>query len=369
MPPCAESLKDTLYIELVRSLFATGTPSLIMSAAFTIAVALIPDIVDDTLLLLIGSGGILASIVRLTVVFGHRREALDPSLNVARCRVLEKRYAISYLAFALMLGAFGGHVFVLPEPKAHMLTICLLVGYCAGVAAGAGLRPKIAIPAMVLAIGPAITISLLRHDAIYAGMGAITAALLAGGINSVLTRHRVTMAEIGKRISFASIARSDGLTELPNRLALREWFDDRVGLAPDGGIIAVHYLDLDGFKPVNDRCGHLVGDALLQAVAGRLSGALRSGDIAARLGGDEFAIIQRGLRHARESELLVHRISAALRRPFRIGEHEIHISASIGTAVTADRRSELEALLREADEALYAAKRKRHGQLATTAAA
>ena len=131
----------------------------------------------------------------------YRREAQDRNLDAARCRVLERRYAISYLAFVLPLGTFGSHIFPLPEPEAHMLTICLLVGYCAGVAVGAGLRPKIAIPAMILALSPAIAISHLRHEAIYVGMGVIAAALLAGGIHSAVSRHRIAKLEIGKRIS------------------------------------------------------------------------------------------------------------------------------------------------------------------------
>lgn len=356
----AESLKEAVYVELVRSLLATAVPALIMSASFILTVGLILDRFDDMPLRVSGAAGMIASAIRLAVVFRYRREARAVELQAARARVLEKRFAVPYLTFALCLGVFGSHVFLQPLPEAHMLTICLLVGYCAGVAAGTGLRPMIAIPAMVLAIGPAITISFLRHDGIYVGMAVIALALLAGGINSVLGRHRVTATEISKRMTFGSIARSDGLTELPNRLALREAFDERVTRAAEGAT-AVHYLDLDGFKPVNDRYGHLVGDALLRAVAGRLSAALRSGDIAARLGGDEFAILQFGLSHPRESELLVQRIVSALRQPFSIGNHEIRISASVGTTVSTDRSSDLEQLLLEADKALYAAKRRRNG--------
>lgn len=365
----AESLKEAVYVELVRSVLATVVPSLIMSASFILAVALILHRFDDMPLRVSGAAGVIASAIRLAVVFRYRREARAAELQATRARVLEKRFALPYLTFALCLGAFGGHVFLRPLPEAHMLAICLLVGYCAGVAAGAGLRPKIAIPAMVLAIGPAIIISFLRHDAIYAGMAVIALALLAGGIHSVLVRHQVTATELSKRMTFGSIARCDGLTELPNRLALREWFDERVTQAAQDGVIAVHYLDLDGFKPVNDRYGHLAGDALLRAVAGRLSNALRTGDIAARLGGDEFAILQFGLSHPRESELLVQRIVSALRQPFSIGDHEIRISASVGTAVTADRSGDLEQLLLEADKALYAAKRGRKGPLGEIAAA
>jgi len=199
-------------------------------------------------------------------------------------------------------------------------------------------------------------------------MAAITSALLAAGCRSVLERNRLTVAEIGKRITFESLARRDELTQLPNRLALRETFERDVAQSSDHSLIAVHYLDLDGFKPVNDQFGHPVGDALLGAVSRRIDELLRDGDIVARLGGDEFAILQRGLRHADETELMVQRLMHALRQPFQIGEHEIRISACIGTVTSNDKRSDLEYLLERADQALYAAKRRGKGNVERAAA-
>src|SRR5690606_39278167 len=73
----------------------------------------------------------------------------------------------------------------------------------------------------------------------------------------------------------SDLARQDGLTRLPNRLALREYFEDHAALCPADRLVAVHYLDLDAFKPVNDRHGHATGDALLAAVGERLNGAVR----------------------------------------------------------------------------------------------
>jgi GGDEF domain-containing protein len=101
----------------------------------------------------------------------------------------------------------------------------------------------------------------------------MTAAFLAGGIFSLRKRHARALDDIGRRLTFASLARSDGLTDLPNRLALRGWFDRNVRdakLRP----IALHCLDLNCFKPVNDSFGHPVGDELLTAVARRISGTL-----------------------------------------------------------------------------------------------
>jgi len=108
---------------------------------------------------------------------------------------------------------------------------------------------------------------------------------------------------------------------------------------------------------VNDRYGHFTGDAVLTAVAGRLVGAIRNGDIAARLGGDEFAIVQFRLRRAGEAEILVQRIKSAISAPLQIEDYVIHISASVGLATTFDRSCEFGDLLLKADQQLYVAKR------------
>lgn len=355
--PSPDSLKDTVYIELVRGLFATAIPSFVMSVVFAVCVWLTASHGGNRLALAVGVVGLLVSAVRLGTIVAFKSEAFSADLTPRRARTLERRFMLAYLAFAACLGVYGGVLFAAPGAVAHMLTSCLLVGYCAGVAAGIGLRPGIAIPAMITAMAPAIVAATLRFEPMYLGMAAVTSALLAAGCRSVLERHRLTIAEIGKRITFESLARRDELTQLPNRLALRESFDADFARPSTDGLIAVHYLDLDGFKPVNDQYGHPTGDALLGAVSQRIRGILREGDVVARLGGDEFAILQRGLHRAEETELTVQRLLHALRQPFRIGSHDIRISACIGTVTTADRRCDLEYLLERADQALYAAKR------------
>lgn len=356
--------RDKIYAELVRSLFATVVPASIMSLAFMLVAALIYRRFEDSAVLVLGAAGTAASLTRIIVFLRYRAEAHRDGLIVTRAHIMERDFALSYLAFALCLGAFGAQIFLHASAAAHMLTICLLVGYCAGVAAGVGLRPAIAIPSMVLAIVPAIVVAALKPDEIYWATSGIASALLAGGSYSMIERHRTAQREIGKRITFASMARSDGLTDLPNRLALREWFQKHVVLGSSPSAVAVHYLDLDGFKPVNDKFGHPVGDALLRAVGQRLANNLRTGDIAARLGGDEFAIIQRGLDRPDEARLLVHRLCNAMKQPFRIGEHEICISACVGSVSVQDCTDDLEQLISWADEALYTAKRQGQGTTA-----
>lgn len=359
LPTVSNEQTDNVYVELVRSLYLNITPAAIMWVAFAATFFLVYPKQGDTLLLALGSAGLMASAARLTVTQALRGRALTAALDREQARWLELAFGVPFYAFSLLLGLFGAYVFWFGVPEAHMLIICVLVGYCAGVATTTGLRPNIAVPSMIIAVGPTIVAAALRLEAIYLGMSMITLAFLFGGAQSVLVRHRATRAEIAKRLACVSLARHDALTALPNRLALREYFETNASTISPKGLVAVHYLDLDGFKPVNDRYGHATGDALLSAVADRLRGAIRNGDIVARLGGDEFAVIQFGLNRAEEAELLARRIQATIAQPFEIADHAISISTCIGTVVSPVRGEPLDVLLQEADERLYASKRSR----------
>jgi diguanylate cyclase (GGDEF)-like protein len=155
------------------------------------------------------------------------------------------------------------------------------------------------------------------------------------------------------------LAKQDALTGLPNRLLLREKFQDYVASrsisGPDNGL-ALHFLDLDGFKGVNDVHGHPVGDAVLREVARRLLVTVRTGDDVARLGGDEFVVVQTSLGQKSEAEMLARRIIKHLSLPYQIDGLDIRISVSVGIALAPEHGWDLEHLIRCADTALYRAK-------------
>ncbi len=152
----------------------------------------------------------------------------------------------------------------------------------------------------------------------------------------------------------------DQLTGLANRLQ----FTEQLGRAVDRAREELHpvtllYLDLDGFKPVNDEFGHDVGDQLLVAVAKRLAACTREEDTVARLGGDEFAVLIDAATAAGEAEEVSTRLAAALSRPFMIDGHQLRLSASIGRAVFPIDAEDSDGLLRCADAAMFAVKRRR----------
>lgn len=158
------------------------------------------------------------------------------------------------------------------------------------------------------------------------------------------------------------LARHDALTDLPNRFKLEERLSDTLAHAAETGReVALLYLDLDRFKPVNDLLGHAAGDALLIQVAKRLLVEVRPTDTLARLGGDEFVLVLSDLSGPEKASLAASRIVETLRSPFLIEGHRVEIGVSIGIALFPGDGRDGEALLRAADTAMYRAKDKARG--------
>jgi diguanylate cyclase (GGDEF)-like protein len=152
------------------------------------------------------------------------------------------------------------------------------------------------------------------------------------------------------------LARHDSLTGLPNRVLFLDRVEQAVARSRRHGTqIAVLFLDLDGFKSVNDRFGHAEGDELLKTVAVRLVGCMRAVDSVARLGGDEFAVLVEGVEDVAEVELLCRRMLSALRRDTSIAGHDVVVGGSIGVALSVGDDGG-PGLLRNADMAMYRAK-------------
>jgi diguanylate cyclase (GGDEF)-like protein len=159
------------------------------------------------------------------------------------------------------------------------------------------------------------------------------------------------------------MAHHDSLTDLANRVLLNERLEQALGhRIHREEIVAVHHLDLDQFKAVNDTFGHLAGDKLLKTVAGRLRGLVRDTDTIARMGGDEFVIVQGPIRDPAEATSLAQRIIALISEPYDIDGHQAIIGVSIGIAVGPGDGLRPDKLLRNADLALYRAKGDGRGQ-------
>lgn len=184
---------------------------------------------------------------------------------------------------------------------------------------------------------------------------------MANGIGDLVRYVSVSrdVTELKQRDEhFRHLAFHDALTELPNRLLFRERLDHALKRSTrDGARLSVIFIDLNGFKAVNDRLGHEAGDFVLKAVATRFRELLRrSTDTMARYGGDEFVILIEDLKDSEQSTELAKRVVAEISRPIDFREHRIRIGASIGVAFFPEDGNESEALLRRADAAMYSAK-------------
>ena len=160
------------------------------------------------------------------------------------------------------------------------------------------------------------------------------------------------------------LALHDGLTGLPNRTLFLDRVEQALGresMSP----LAVLYVDLDDFKTINDGLGHVAGDALLRAVAGRLSTCVRHQDTAARLGGDEFGILLDGIEDVAAASDIARRVGDALNEPFAIDGRQLQVTATVGLVLTSDEVVDTEALLRRADVAMYLAKTRGKNRLQT----
>ncbi|WJW76558.1 EAL domain-containing protein [Thiohalobacter sp. IOR34] len=154
------------------------------------------------------------------------------------------------------------------------------------------------------------------------------------------------------------LAHYDTLTGLPNRALFRDRLLQAMAQARrTESLIAVMFLDIDRFKDVNDTLGHAVGDRLLQETASRIASCLRETDVVARFGGDEFGLIQTNLTRVDSAADLAGRIVHAVSQPLRIDGHEIHTGVSIGITLYPFEEQEADDLLRNADMAMYMAKR------------
>ena len=173
--------------------------------------------------------------------------------------------------------------------------------------------------------------------------------------------HRVAQQASHERDMLKSLAHSDSLTGLVNRRGLNEAL---VGLVPHATaerMLAIYMLDLNGFKPVNDRYGHDVGDELLVAVGARLTAAVRTHDIVARVGGDEFVVVATDVPNEAKAVELGNKLLAVFQSPFRCDEHDCQVGVTIGYVLAPQDGVQISELLKSADAAMYAGKQRGKG--------
>jgi diguanylate cyclase (GGDEF)-like protein/PAS domain S-box-containing protein len=183
--------------------------------------------------------------------------------------------------------------------------------------------------------------------------------LVTAAIRDISARKKAVSAVRAMAQQMSYSAEHDFLTGLPNRMLLTDRVGQAIALAQrHGKRIAVLFLDLDGFKHVNDSLGHPIGDKLLQSVAKRLVECVRGSDTVSRQGGDEFVVLLSELERSEDAAIMARRMLQAVAAVHSVGQHELRVTISIGVSVYPEDGQDAETLVKNADTAMYQAKEK-----------
>lgn len=362
--PSPAALPLPVYRDFVDMLFSMRLPILGLGIVFVAICVLVGRELDNRFLLLLAALGALTTILRLGTLRAYARSG--PVTDFETLQRWERRYAIGNYASAILLALLNVVAISAHYPLLHLITVSLVFSFGAGVVSRTSIRPKICVTSLLLATLPTIVALALHalqphptplHAELFLIEAAIVAMITALSLQTVAHLYRSAVEHHTARHDMTKLARTDALTGLSNRLLLREIFQTHAATAIRvKNQVALHFLDLDGFKAINDCYGHPAGDALLEQVARRLETMVRSEDVVSRLGGDEFVVLQVGVHDESEAELLARRIIREISKPYIVDDVAMSISVSVGIATAPKLGIELERLLACADAALYRAK-------------
>lgn len=357
--PNFRSEPDDVRIELISSIYRVMWPTFIMTFVF-LAVAVFSYSQADprgrSWLAAIAAAGIAASLYKLLLILRFRYR--PPLLTIDVAQSWERSHAYSGWVFSAAVGSLTALNFSSASPMPQVLATAVLFGHSAGVVVRGLMRPRTCTVSLVVTVIPVVAVSVMHGDLGYYLLAVSCILFLVGGLESVWSGYYSLRRQIDERNDLATIARHDALTGLTNRLGLREGFDRLLRTSDRDIGLAVHCLDLDRFKPVNDRYGHPAGDELLRQIAERIRGSIDPGDVASRTGGDEFVVVQHGVGSHKDVEVFADALSRAISTPYLAKGHVIAVGVSIGSAVAGSANMSLAGLLSEADEALLLAKRR-----------
>lgn len=352
-----ESFRETPEIRtlLVADLAHSLVPTTIMGVTIVGVSLFIYAAAGLELPLAASIWGGLACIGKLVLMAAQHGAARAGGTDARMTTRFEAAHAALTMGMAAAVGTVAYSVFRQPDIQLQLLATGMLFGYGSGVVARVAIRPRIAIASLLAAGVPAVVSVAVWADTPHRVIALTFTVFLIGSFESVRHSHSTAVRHVAMQIETARLARNDPLTGLMNRLGLRRAFE-RLGPSPSTSV-AIHWLDLDGFKGINDRFGHAAGDAVLAEVARRLVGSVPADATVARMGGDEFVVLQRDVRRPEEAEDLAHHIHRQVREPMRIDGRSLSVGVSLGYALTEAAEAQLEDLLRRADEASYQIKR------------
>jgi diguanylate cyclase (GGDEF)-like protein len=345
-PAIRRELVDLLYTSLPQVMAINVTA--IIGAATLAEINRDPGYIAIACAILINAIGRVVSLLRYKARAGRLSDR-----DVIRW---EHIYGMGAAAFGLALGSLSFRAFQLEDAPGVWIAFGLSMSYCVGMVSRAAIRPWIVLTASAVLLAPTLVAGMSQPELGYR-LGAAMLVLFWFTIREA-SRHLSTafIERLEAKHALARQANHDFLTGLPNRAS----FLNALGARTDSVVLVA--IDLDGFKPVNDRHGHHAGDDLLRQVASRLSACAGPDGMAARFGGDEFMLLK-PVTHGKDGHdaaiELARDAVRALSMPFLLSDVAVVIGASAGLLVTTEPLSDaaLPQLLRQVDGALYAAKR------------
>ena len=302
--------------------------------------------------------GVGIGLARCAVAWRYRylcTEGLLAREKLERAQIL---YAFAGIAYAASLGLVTARAAFNPDGYVYGLAVVLTASYAQGLLIYVSVRPAIAmaqsVVPMLLAMPAALASPFFAYQ-LTAPMYLFPIMLCA---NACRLQSRLFFELFHSRHVLLREANSDALTGLSNRRGL----DNQIERVGSDQMLAVLYLDLDGFKVINDRHGHEAGDVILRKVADKLRALLQPGDVCARMGGDEFVILLRGDR-ACDARTVAEEAITLIDGVYDVSATSVEISASVGLSCGITGMRPISDILRDADSAMYAAKRAGRGQI------
>jgi diguanylate cyclase (GGDEF)-like protein len=349
---CSSCLED-IQIDLTKLAFRDAIP-MVTIGSICIVIATLVGASDNHDIVLWGLAALLAvfGAARIAICLLFKATDLE-ALTSHSARSWSTRFALTTLGYTCCYTLVTFHYFFRHDPVGECF--CTLGTF----ALEASFTSRVGLPTWFSHWASLILLGGLGISASNLTMRRLPLAFALVGVLAFIqwvsteTRFRIVVEQLRGSHKLRNLAERDPLTGLANRRS----FQQRVEMACKQAVpFAVLYLDLDRFKNINDTYGHAAGDELLQAVAARLSGAVRLTDLVSRFGGDEFAILQAPLACELDAKHFAARIVDELHHPFELGGQTVYIGASVGVRI-ASISEDAGALLLDADQALYRVKR------------
>jgi diguanylate cyclase (GGDEF)-like protein len=355
------SIQDQVEIELIDRLISPVRPLILYVLGFGLCIGVMWWRTEAPVFHALFFAATIASLARGAVLLAYLLRAETPALTLAGARRWESAHAACAIFCNLVLAAFSLVCFQTGQPAGYLLATCFALGQAASVATR-NPRPWLANVLVTLALGPIVIVCVLSADDTLRAMAALVAFSLLSFYETSLNHARNLRELLLSRRRAALAANHDALTGLVN---LRRFDEAASDLFDQRQPFALLYVDLDGFKPINDTYGHPSGDEVLRQVANRLRALAGPRDVVARVGGDEFAIVLEGEHGAGQVKLIADQIVMLLAQPVSLGSLTVRVGGSVGAVIHSggqDRLCSLSELKRLADEALYASKREGKGR-------